>query len=167
MEASPGSVVIPPLWDTRIRFYFSRSPLGQEGKGNGISSGAGRIRSRTRCNFARIFGTVVPVVEFDLAEHQPGVFFEHYVLLYKSPSVTLHAAMPHGALKRLVGKMPVLLVAAQGPGRLALSRDGAGQIFGAEVSSGQALAVREHQFSRPRRAWATGLPACAVVLTGC
>ena len=115
----------------------------------------------------RIFGTVVPVVEFDLAEHQPGVFFEHYVLLYKSPSVTLHAAMPHGALKRLVGKMPVLLVAAQGPGRLALSRDGAGQIFGAEVSSGQALAVREHQFSRPRRAWATGLPACAVVLTGC
>ncbi len=90
-------------------------------------------------------GGLVPVLEFEL-DGSGGVFFEHYVLLYKSTAVALKAAMPRGALKRLIGKMPVLLVGADGTGRLALSRDGPGQVLGVEVDPGRAVDVREHQF---------------------
>jgi uncharacterized protein (AIM24 family) len=92
-----------------------------------------------------VTGSLVPVLEFQL-DGRGDVFFEHYVLLYKSPTVALRAAMPRGAVRRLIGQMPVLLVGASGQGRLALSRDAAGQVFGVALKPGQALDVREHQF---------------------
>ncbi len=93
----------------------------------------------------RISGELVPVLEFELSEAR-SVYFEHYILLYKSPSVRLAAAMPRGALKRLLGKMPVFLTRAEGDGLLAVSRDGPGQVFGVHIPAGGALEVREHQF---------------------
>ena len=92
-----------------------------------------------------VSGELVPVLEFEL-DDTGDIYFEHYVLLYKQPSVRLAAAMPKGALRRAIGKMPVLLARATGNGRLALSRDGAGQVVGIPVQAGSSLAVREHQF---------------------
>lgn len=93
----------------------------------------------------RITGELVPVLEFEL-NGAGSVYFEHYILLYKSPSVRLGAAMPRGALKRVLGKMPVFLARAEGEGLLAVSRDGPGQVFGVGIPAGGALEVREHQF---------------------
>lgn len=93
----------------------------------------------------KISGELVPVLEFQL-NGTSSVYFEHYILLYKSPEVRLAAAMPRGAVKRILGKMPVFLARAEGEGLLAVSRDGPGQVFGISVGAGSALDVREHQF---------------------
>lgn len=93
----------------------------------------------------RVTGELVPILEFDLTGHEE-IYFEHHVLLYREPSVGLKAAIPKGSLKRLIGKMPVIMARAAGRGRVALSRDGAGQVMGVAVLAGQELDVREHQF---------------------
>lgn len=92
-----------------------------------------------------VHGSLVPVLEFQIDE-RTKVFFEHYVLLYREPGVALTAAMPRGALRRAIGKMPIILAAASGSGKLGLSRDGPGQVLGVTVQDGSALDVREHQF---------------------
>lgn len=93
----------------------------------------------------RVTGELVPILEFSL-EGTESVFFEHYVLLYREPSVVLKASAPKGALKRMISQMPVFLATARGHGRLALSRDGVGQLFGVQVAPNSSLDVREHQF---------------------
>ena len=42
--------------------------------------------------------------------------------------------------------MPFLLTGAKGPGRIAFSRDGAGQVFGLHLQPGMSVDVREHQW---------------------
>lgn len=93
----------------------------------------------------RITGTVVPALEL-MMDGRNDVYFEHFVLLYREPSVVFKMGLPRGAIKRMIGKMPVWMVRAKGTGRMALSRDGAGQIVGINVEAGQSLFVREHQF---------------------
>jgi uncharacterized protein (AIM24 family) len=51
-----------------------------------------------------------------------------------------------GTFKRMVAGMPIFMTEAQGPGEIAFSRDGAGQIMPLHLSAGQGVAVREHQF---------------------
>ena len=93
----------------------------------------------------QVRGAIAPVVEWDL-DGSYALFFEHFVLMYRDPKVSVSGAMPRGALKRVIGKMPVILAKASGQGRLGLGRSAPGEILGVQVQRGETLEVREHQF---------------------
>ncbi|HEX9518946.1 MAG TPA: AIM24 family protein [Streptosporangiaceae bacterium] len=93
----------------------------------------------------QVEGEIVPVAELALA---PGdaVFFEHHVLLWKEPAVPMAAMNTGGGMKRTLGGMPHILSIAQGPGRIAFSRDAAGELVVLPLHPGMELDVREHAF---------------------
>ncbi len=93
----------------------------------------------------RIRGGIAPVVEWDM-DGSYALFFEHYVLMYRDPAVAVSGSIPKGAMKRVIGNMPIVLAKAQGSGRLALGRSAPGEIVGVPVAPGQMIEVREHQF---------------------
>src|SRR5260370_39838522 len=83
----------------------------------------------------QVEGELVPVAELALA---PGdaVFFEHHVMLWKEPAVPMAAMNTGGGMKRTLGGMPHILSIAQGPGRIAFSRDAAGELVGPPLHRG-------------------------------
>jgi uncharacterized protein (AIM24 family) len=89
-------------------------------------------------------GELVPVLHVELAA--TSVYFEHHVLLWKHPTVTVGLKPMAGAFKRMIAGMPVFMTEAKGPGHIAFSRDGAGQILAVHLERGRSLDVREHQF---------------------
>lgn len=92
-----------------------------------------------------IAGELVPVLAIDL---QPGqsVFFEHHILLWKDPALQFGIRPLGGMLKRMIAGMDLLITEARGPGQVAFSRDGVGQVFPVVLQPGQEIDVREHQF---------------------
>ncbi|HZT86498.1 MAG TPA: AIM24 family protein [Stellaceae bacterium] len=90
-------------------------------------------------------GELVPVLTVDL---DPGqyIYFEHHIMLWKHPEVQIGLMQMRGALKRMMAGMQIFVTMASGPGQIAVSRDGAGHIFGLHLAPGQAVEVREHQF---------------------
>lgn len=90
-------------------------------------------------------GELVPVTEVALGPTDT-IYFEHHVLLWMDPTVTISAKILPGAAKRIMAGLPVIVTEAHGPGRIAFSRDGPGQILFREIREGQPLHVREHQF---------------------
>ena len=110
---------------------------------------APRIRDLTEIQFGnsrcQVEGTIVPVVDLDLgAEDQ--VYFEHNVMLWKDPNVPLENMSLQGASKRMLAGMPVITTIARGPGRIAFSRDAAGELVVLPMQPGVELDVREHAF---------------------
>ena len=91
-----------------------------------------------------IDGELVPVLTLEL-EGTP-VYFEHHILLWKDAFVEIGIKSLSGAFKRLLAGMPIFMTEVRGPGRIAFSRDGVGQVFPLHLQAGQALDVREHQF---------------------
>ncbi|HKR67497.1 MAG TPA: AIM24 family protein [Streptosporangiaceae bacterium] len=93
----------------------------------------------------QVEGEIVPVAELALA---PGdaVFFEHHVMLWKEPAVPMAAMNTGGGMKRTLGGMPHILSVAQGPGRIAFSRDATGELVVLPLHPGMELDVREHAF---------------------
>jgi uncharacterized protein (AIM24 family) len=91
-----------------------------------------------------IDGELVPVLQLQLTA--APVYFEHHVLLWKDPRVEITLKPLKGAVKRILSGMPVFITQAQGPGRIAFSRDGAGHLFALHLKPGEAVDVREHQF---------------------
>ncbi|HEY3760330.1 MAG TPA: AIM24 family protein [Verrucomicrobiae bacterium] len=91
-----------------------------------------------------IEGELVPALHLELSN--VGVYFEHHILLWKDPSVQVAIRPMKGALRRMLAGMPFLLTGANGPGRIAFSRDGAGHVFGLHLKPGMAVDVREHQW---------------------
>jgi uncharacterized protein (AIM24 family) len=91
-----------------------------------------------------IEGELVPVLHLEL--NSVGVYFEHHILLWKDPHVTVELHPMKGALKRMLAGMPFLLTGAKGPGRIAFSRDGPGHVFGLHLKAGMGVDVREHQW---------------------
>lgn len=91
-----------------------------------------------------IQGELVPVLHVELSALP--VYFEHHILLWKDPAVEISIKPLKGALKRVLSGMPVFITQAQGPGRIAFSRDGAGHVFALHMKQGEAVNVREHQF---------------------
>ena len=91
-----------------------------------------------------IEGELVPVLHIELAG--VPVYFEHHVLLWKDPVVNVGIKSLAGAFKRILAGMPVFMTEARGPGRIAYSRDGVGQVFAMHLAQGQGIDVREHQF---------------------
>lgn len=91
-----------------------------------------------------IDGELVPVLQLQLTA--APVYFEHHVLLWKDPKVEITLKPLKGAMKRILSGMPVFITQAQGPGRIAFSRDGAGHLFALHLKPGEGVDVREHQF---------------------
>ncbi|HET7584304.1 MAG TPA: AIM24 family protein [Gemmatimonadaceae bacterium] len=89
-------------------------------------------------------GEIVPVLHVELGDI--GVYFEHHVLLWKHPGVTVRIRPMAGAFKRMIAGMPVFMTEALAPGHIAFSRDGAGQILALHLAHGEGVDVREHQF---------------------
>ena len=93
----------------------------------------------------QVEGEIVPVAELALASGD-AVFFEHHVMLWKEPAVPMAAMNTGGGMKRTLGGMPHILSVAQGPGRIAFSRDATGEIVVLPLHPGMELDVREHAF---------------------
>jgi uncharacterized protein (AIM24 family) len=87
---------------------------------------------------------LVPALHVELGS--TGVYFEHHILLWKDPAVQVALRPMKGAFKRILAGMPFMLTGAKGPGRIAFSRDGTGQVFGLHLKPGVAVDVREHQW---------------------
>jgi uncharacterized protein (AIM24 family) len=98
----------------------------------------GSIKIKTR-------GELVPVTQVELTA-QDSIFFEHHILLWKDPSVTITTKVMSGLGRRMLAGLPVFVTEAHGPGRIAFSRDAPGQILFIEAKPGAPLHVKEHQF---------------------
>lgn len=93
----------------------------------------------------QIEGLYVPVADMKLAP-EDWVYFTHNVLLWKDPQVTISAMSMKGAWKRLMGGLPLVMTLAQGPGHIAFSQDGPGELIALPLQAGQSIDVREHLF---------------------
>jgi len=88
-------------------------------------------------------GTVVPVAEAELAEGDTA-YFEHHAMLWKDFSVAMTVMDTPGGTKRILAGMPFVLSVAHGPGRVSLSRDGAGELVVLPLDPGVEVDAREH-----------------------
>ena len=110
---------------------------------------APRLKDMTEIRFGnsscQVEGEIVPVAEITLG---PGdsVFFEHHVLLWKEDMVPMSVMPLSGGAKRLFAGMPFIVSIAQGPGRVAFSRDATGELVVLPLHPGMELDVREHAF---------------------
>jgi uncharacterized protein (AIM24 family) len=109
---------------------------------------APRLRDMAELRFSnsvvQVEGEIVPVVEAALAPGD-GVYFEHHAMLWKQDSVPL-SLVPLQGPKRSIFGMPHLVTLAQGPGRIAFSKDATGEIVVLPMPPGIELDVREHAF---------------------
>ena len=110
---------------------------------------APRLRDMTEFRFSgstcQVEGELVPVAEIALSP-QDGVYFEHHVLLWKDESVPLSALPTGGGMKRTIGGMPHIVTVANGPGRIAFSRDAPGEVVVLPLHPGMEIDAREHAF---------------------
>lgn len=108
----------------------------------GISDMARIQFGRSRCQIA---GTGVPVAEMDLA---PGdrVYFSHHVLLWTDPKTQLTARQMDNGWDRKKAGMPLVMMEAAGPGRIAFSDDDPGEVIAIPLEAGRSIDVVEHHF---------------------
>ncbi|KAJ3152384.1 hypothetical protein HK101_001818, partial [Irineochytrium annulatum] len=92
-----------------------------------------------------IDGELVPVVDVMLGQ-QMGIYFEHHILLWKSPSTSISIRMGGQGMSRFFSGMQIFQTEAHGPGNIAFSRDSVGQIVALKLAPNQTIEVREHQF---------------------
>ncbi|MGH3166296.1 MAG: AIM24 family protein [Trebonia sp.] len=100
---------------------------------------------RFSASTCQVEGELVPVAEINLSP-QDGVYFEHHVLLWKDESVPMQSLKTQGGMKRMLGGMPHIVTVANGPGRIAFSRDAPGEMVVLPLHPGMELDVREHAF---------------------
>jgi uncharacterized protein (AIM24 family) len=109
---------------------------------------APRLRDMAEFRFGgstcQVEGEIVPVVDVALAPGD-GIYFEHHAMLWKDDAVPLSLLPLQGPKRSLFG-MPHLVTVAQGPGRIAFSRDATGEIIVLPMPAGVELDVREHAF---------------------
>jgi uncharacterized protein (AIM24 family) len=107
---------------------------------------APRLKDMAEFNFAnsscQVEGEIVPVAELNLAAGD-SVYFEHHVLLWKEETVPLSAM---NTASRTFGGMPFVVTVAQGPGRVAVSRDAPGEMVVLPLHPQMEIDVREHAF---------------------
>ncbi len=90
-------------------------------------------------------GEVVPALTVELTESQ-SVYFEHHILFWKHPSITMSIRAMKGMMKRMMAGIQIFITEAKGPGQISFSRDGPGHIVSIHLKQGEELQVREHQF---------------------
>lgn len=93
-----------------------------------------------------IGGELVPVCTVTLNASSGPIFFEHHILLWRDPQIEVTAKVLKGLGKRILAGLPVVVTEAKGSGRIAFSRDAAGQLVFVELAAGEQIDVREHQF---------------------
>jgi uncharacterized protein (AIM24 family) len=103
--------------------------------------------ARIQCgrSSVQIEGKVVPVADFNLAQGD-GLYFAHHEILWKDASVALQLTSLKGAWKRMLAGLPIRLLTAIGPGRIAFSRDAPGETLAIPLQPGRTIDVREHLF---------------------
>lgn len=110
---------------------------------------APRIRDMTEIHFnsstCQVEGEIVPTAEINLGSGD-SIFFEHHVMLWKDENVPLSVMSLSGGFKRVFAGMPFIISVASGPGRIAFSRDAAGELVVLPLHPGMELDVREHAF---------------------
>jgi uncharacterized protein (AIM24 family) len=92
----------------------------------------------------QIAGKYVPAAEVTLAAGDT-VFFPHSSLLWQEPSVTVSAMPLAKAWDRMRAGLPLVMLQASGPGRIAFSHDTAGELLAVPLQHGASVDVREHQ----------------------
>jgi len=107
------------------------------------------IKDQARIQFGRsqcqISGNYVPVAEMTLAQGD-SVYFSHHVLLWTEPGTQLAArTMAKGWDRRRAG-MPLVMMEASGPGRIAFSDDDPGEVIAVPLAAGRSIDVVEHHF---------------------
>jgi uncharacterized protein (AIM24 family) len=90
-------------------------------------------------------GELVPVLTVELSP-SASVYFEHHILLWKHPEVSISIKAMKGMMKRMMAGIQIFVTEAKGQGQIAFSRDGAGHIAAMHLKKDQGLHVREHQF---------------------
>jgi uncharacterized protein (AIM24 family) len=107
------------------------------------------IRDLTRLQFGashlQVEGTQVPVADFTLAAGD-HVYFSHHTLLWTEPTTRLVPMSLRGAWNRMLAGLPLIMLEAHGPGRIALSDNAAGEVIAIPLDHGQTMWVREHRF---------------------
>jgi uncharacterized protein (AIM24 family) len=93
----------------------------------------------------RVEGELVPVVDVELGP-RTSIYFEHHILLWKQPQVTLGFMGLKNAARRVFAGLQIFISTAQGPGNIAMSREAPGQIVALKLRPGEIVDVREHQF---------------------
>jgi uncharacterized protein (AIM24 family) len=93
----------------------------------------------------KVEGELVPVVDVELGSQQT-VYFEHHILLWKQPNVTLGFMGLQNVAKRFFSGLQIFISTAKGPGNIAFSREAPGQVVALKLGPGQSVDVREHQF---------------------
>ena len=111
---------------------------------------APRLRDMTEIRFGddsviQVDGEIVPVADITLSAGD-SVFFEHHALLWKDETVPMSVAPTGGGMGRIFGGMPFVLSVATGPGRIAFSRDGTGELVVLPMAPNTELDVRGHAF---------------------
>jgi len=91
-----------------------------------------------------IRGELIPELQVEVGEQ--SVMFEHHVLLWKQTQVNIELRKLPGAVKRKIAGLDFFVTKSAGAGRIAFSRDSAGQCVPLHLRQGQGLDVREHQF---------------------
>jgi len=107
------------------------------------------IRDMARIQFGQSFcqieGKYVPVADFNLSAGD-GVYFTHHLLLWKDEQVQISNMPLAKGWKRLFAGLPLIMTEAKGPGRIAFSKDAAGELIALPLDAGQSVDVREHVF---------------------
>jgi len=91
----------------------------------------------------QIEGLYVPVADMNLAVGD-SVYFTHHVLLWKDPGVNVTVMSLKGAWKRMFAGLPLIMTQAEGPGRIAFSKDDPGELIPVALQPGHSIDVREH-----------------------
>jgi uncharacterized protein (AIM24 family) len=91
-----------------------------------------------------IRGELVPELQIDISGQQ--VMFEHHTLLWKETQLNVELKKLPGAIKRKIAGLEFFVTRTSGSGRIAFSRDSAGQCVPMHLNQGEGLDVREHQF---------------------
>ncbi|MHB8491998.1 MAG: AIM24 family protein [Solirubrobacteraceae bacterium] len=91
-----------------------------------------------------IRGELVPELQVEVGGQD--VMFEHHVLLWKETGVNVELRKLPGAIKRKIAGLDFFVTKTAGAGRIAFSRDSAGQCVPLHLTQGQGVDVREHQF---------------------
>jgi uncharacterized protein (AIM24 family) len=107
------------------------------------------VRDMARIQFGQsrcqVEGTLVPSADFSLAPSE-GVVFSHHTLLWVSTGTQIEPWAKGSFFNRVYAGMPIVLMRASGPGRVALSEDHPGEVVALPVPPGRGFLVREHAF---------------------
>jgi uncharacterized protein (AIM24 family) len=91
----------------------------------------------------QISGAIVPFAELSLAAGD-GVTFPHECLLWQEPAVEVSAMPLRRAWNRVRAGLPIVMLQARGPGRIAFSHNTAGELLAVPLQPGASVDVCEH-----------------------